>query len=63
MGATHMNILFFLTPKEDVAHVEETDTMRQVLEKMEHHGIQLFRCLAWKENISVRSQKEIYYGF
>ena len=33
-----MNILFFLTPKEDVAHVEETDTMRQVLEKMEHHG-------------------------
>ena len=33
-----MNILFFLTPKEDVAHVEETHTMRQVLEKMEHHG-------------------------
>ena len=33
-----MNILFFLLPKEDVAHVEETDTMRQVLEKMEHHG-------------------------
>ena len=33
-----MNILFFLTPKEYVAHVEETDTMRQVLEKMEHHG-------------------------
>lgn len=30
-----MNILFFLTPKEDVAHVEETDTMRQVLEKMD----------------------------
>ena len=38
MGATHMNILFFLTPKEDVAPVAETDTMRQVLEKMEHHG-------------------------
>lgn len=33
-----MNILFFLTPKENEAHVEETDTMRQVLEKMEHHG-------------------------
>ena len=33
-----MNILFFLTPKEEVAHVEDTDTMRQVLEKMEHHG-------------------------
>ena len=25
-----MNILFFLTPKEDVAHVDEDDTMRQV---------------------------------
>lgn len=33
-----MNILFFITPKEDVAYVEEDDTLRQVLEKMEHHG-------------------------
>ena len=33
-----MNILFFLTPKEEVAHVEEDDTLRQVLEKMEYHG-------------------------
>lgn len=33
-----MNILFFLTPKEEVACVEEDDTLRQVLEKMEHHG-------------------------
>ena len=33
-----MNILFFLTPKDEVATVEETDTLRQVLEKMEHHG-------------------------
>ena len=33
-----MNILFFLTPKSDVAYVEEDDSLRQVLEKMEHHG-------------------------
>lgn len=33
-----MNILFFLTPKESVAHVDDDDTLRQVLEKMEHHG-------------------------
>lgn len=33
-----MNILFFLTPKDEVATVEEIDTLRQVLEKMEHHG-------------------------
>lgn len=33
-----MNILFFLTPKNDVAYVEESDSLRQALEKMEHHG-------------------------
>ena len=33
-----MNILFFLTPKSEVAYVEENDSLRQVLEKMEHHG-------------------------
>ena len=33
-----MNILFFLTPKEKVAHTDTDDTLRQALEKMEHHG-------------------------
>lgn len=33
-----MNILFFLTPKSEVAHVYEDDSLRQVLERMEHHG-------------------------
>ena len=32
-----MNILFFLTPKEDVIFVEEEDTLRQVIEKIDHH--------------------------
>ncbi len=32
-----MNILFFLTPKCDVAYLEEDDTLRQALEKMEFH--------------------------
>lgn len=32
-----MNILFFLTPKGDVAHIHEDDSLRQALEKMEHH--------------------------
>ena len=32
-----MNILFFLTPKSEVAYIYEDYTMRQVLEKMEHH--------------------------
>ena len=32
-----MNILFFLTPKSEVACISEDDTLRQALEKMEHH--------------------------
>lgn len=32
-----MNILFFLTPKKEVAHVYEDFNMRQALEKMEYH--------------------------
>ncbi len=31
-----MNILFFLTPKSEVAYVHDTDTLRQGLGKMEH---------------------------
>ena len=32
-----MNILFFLTPKRDVAYIFADDTIRQAMEKMEHH--------------------------
>ncbi len=32
-----MNILFFLTPKSEVAYIYEDDTLRQALEKMEYH--------------------------
>ena len=32
-----MNILFFLTPKSEVAYIYEDYTMRQALEKMEYH--------------------------
>ncbi|MDE7331024.1 MAG: CBS domain-containing protein [Lachnospiraceae bacterium] len=32
-----MNILFFLTPKSEVAYVYDTDTLRQAIEKMENH--------------------------
>ena len=32
-----MNILLFLTPKNDVAYLYDDFTMRQALEKMEHH--------------------------
>ena len=32
-----MNVLFFLTPKQDVAYLYNDCTLRQALEKMEHH--------------------------
>ena len=34
---TSMNILFFLTPKSEVAFIYDDETLRQALEKMEHH--------------------------
>ncbi len=33
-----MNVLFFLTPKNKVAYISDKATVRQALEKMEHHG-------------------------
>lgn len=33
-----MNIAFFLTPKHEVVFETVESTMRQVLERMEHHG-------------------------
>ena len=33
-----MNIAFFLTPKNEVVYENQEATMRQVMEKMEHHG-------------------------
>lgn len=37
-----MNILFFLTPKSEVAYIFEIETLRQTLEKMEHRK---FSCI------------------
>ena len=32
-----MNIMFFLTPKSDVAYIYDDYSVRQTLEKMEYH--------------------------
>ena len=37
-----MNILFFLTPKSEVAYIFENETLRQTLKKMEHRK---FSCI------------------
>ncbi len=36
-GVYNMNILFFLTPKSEVAYIQEDDSIRQALERMEYH--------------------------
>lgn len=33
-----MNILFFMKPKNEIAYILETSTLRQALEKMKHSG-------------------------
>ncbi len=37
-----MNILFFLTPKSEIAYIFEDETLRQTIEKMEHRK---FSCI------------------
>lgn len=32
------NVLFFLTPKNDVAYIKDTFTIRQAMEKMQNHN-------------------------
>ena len=44
-----MNILFFLTPKSDVAHLYDTDSLRQALEKMENHRYSAIPIISKKE--------------
>ena len=40
-----MNILFFLTPKSDVAYIFEDETLRQTVEKMEHRKFSFIQIL------------------
>lgn len=37
VGLISMNILFFLTPKSEVAYINDTFTLRETIEKMEYH--------------------------
>lgn len=37
LGGNIVNLLFFLTPKQDVAFIYNDFTLRQTLEKMEYH--------------------------
>ena len=57
-----MNILFFLTPKVDVAYIYDTFSLRQVLEKMEYHKYSCIPVNMKKANMWGRLQKAIYCG-
>ena len=51
-----MNILFFLTPKKDIAYLYEEDTLRQALEKMEHRR---YSCVP---NIGTITEGDLLWG-
>ena len=48
-----MNILFFLTPKSEVAYIHDDESLRQVLEKMEYHKYSA---------VSINSRQGTYVG-
>ena len=57
-----MNILFFLTPKVDVAYIYDTFSLRQVLEKWSIINIPVYQLLMKTENMWGQLQKAIYCG-
>ncbi|WMC93606.1 CBS domain-containing protein [Kineothrix sp. MB12-C1] len=48
-----MNILFFIRPKEEVAYIYNDDTLRQTLEKMEHHGYSAIPVIDHKSGVYI----------
>ena len=46
-----MNFLYYLLPKEKVAYINENSTLRQAMEKMEHHRYTAVPIINKKENI------------
>ena len=58
-----MNILFFLTPKQDVAYIYDDFTLRQALEKMEHHRYSSIPVLNRKgEYVGTMTEVDLLWG-
>ena len=57
-----MNILFFLTPKSDVAYISEDDTLRQALEKWSTTSIRGTDCQQDRALCGDADGKVICYG-
>ena len=57
-----MNILFFLTPKHEVAYINEDDTLRQAMEKMEarrYTAVPVITRQGNKYNLSLKDAEKI----
>jgi len=58
-----MNVLFFLTPKCDCVFIEEDDTLRQTMERMEHASLTSVPFLAKDGSyIGTISEGDILWG-
>lgn len=58
-----MNILFFLTPKQDVAFLYDDFTLRQALEKMEYHRYSSIPVLNRKgEYVGTMTEGDLLWG-
>lgn len=57
-----MSVLFFLLPKGKCAYINETDSIRQAIEKMEHHNYTAIPILSSEgKYISTLSNGDILY--
>lgn len=57
-----MNVLFFLTPKSEVAHLQKEWTLRQAIEKLERSGYTAIPMIDRKDTMWEQLQKGIFYG-
>ena len=58
-----MNILFVLTPTQDVAYIYDDFTLRQALEKMEHHRYSSIPVLNRKgEYVGTMTEGDLLWG-
>ena len=58
-----MNILFFLTPKSEVAYIFEDETLRQTVEKMEHGNFPVFLLSMDGRYIGTISEGDLLWGW
>ncbi len=55
-----MNILFFLTPKSEVAYIPADESLRQAFEKLKYHGYSAVPTLTDEGKYAERLQKVMY---